>query len=104
MELEGEVERHGLHPRTMGALFDAAIRLRVRNASYRSVLEDWGEEISNQVATSDLRDLVNAGLLEQRGKKRGTFYVAGETIGAIRERAQADRKPITADRLFRKEA
>ncbi len=98
--LEHLAQQHRLHPRTMAALFDAAIGLRVRNASYRSVLEDWGETISNQVATSDLRAMVQEGLLEPRGKKRGTFYVATSQVVEIRDELRAKRAQIDASSLF----
>jgi hypothetical protein len=52
-----------LPERSMAALFEAALGLRIRNSSYRAALESWEEEISNQAATSDLRAMVNAGLL-----------------------------------------
>ena len=85
--------KRGLRERSIQALFDATLGLRVRNASYRSVLKRFGaEEVSHQVATSDLRALVNAGLLEQRGKKRGTFYVAAEPLEEIRSRARERRQ------------
>jgi Fic family protein len=90
-----------LPERSIQALFDATLGLRVRNASYRSVLKRFGaEEVSHQVATSDLRALVNAGLLEQRGKKRGTFYVAAEPLEEIRSRARERRRPLDAGSLF----
>jgi Fic family protein len=94
-------EGRKLPPRTIGGLFDAAIGLRIRNASYRKDVELVElEEITNQVATNDLRKMVNAGLVEQRGSKRGTFYVASEELAAIRERVRANREPIDASSLF----
>jgi Fic family protein len=99
-ELEARVEAHGLPARALGALFDAAIGLRVRNASYRAVLAGWGETISNQVATTDLRAMVQSGLLKQEGRKRGTSYVAGDPIVEIAMRARAGRHTIDAASLF----
>jgi Fic family protein len=91
----------GLPERSTGSLFDAAIGLRIRNASYRRDVElVEGEEITNQVATNDLRKLVEAGLVIQRGAKRGTHYVASDELAAIRERARAGRRPIEATSLF----
>jgi hypothetical protein len=85
----------------MAALLDAAIGLRVRNAGYRAVLRrQWDEEISNQVATIDLRNMVNSGLLEQRGAKRGTFYVASPVLKDIRTRVRQSRQPIDTSELF----
>jgi len=91
----------GLPTRSVGGLFDATIGLRIRNASYRRDVELGElEEITNQVATNDLRKMVNAGLLYQRGSKRGTFYVATEILEAIREGVRANREPIDATSLF----
>jgi Fic family protein len=93
-------QKHGLPERTVTPLFDAAIGLRVRNASYRSALRRFDEAISNQVATSDLRSMVSAGLLEQHGAKRGTYYRAAETLQAIYADVRGKRTPIDASRLF----
>jgi Fic family protein len=102
MELETLMASKGKLPdRSIQALFDATLGLRVRNASYRSILKrSENEEVSNQVATNDLRSIVEAGLLEQRGKKRGTFYVAGPALIEIRERVRGGRQPIDANTLF----
>jgi hypothetical protein len=82
-------------------LFDATIGLRIRNASYRRDVELGElEEITNQVATNDLRKMVDAGLLYQRGSKRGTHYVATEILEAIRDGVRANREPIDASSLF----
>ncbi len=102
IELERVVDEAGLRPRSVMALFDAASDLRVRNASYRSVLRDADEEISNQVATTDLAAMVKAGLLRKRGEKRGTHYVAGTRVEELRERVRADRTSLdeAAQSLF----
>jgi Fic family protein len=76
-------QRHGLAERTITVLFDATIGLRVRNSSYRSALRSYDEAISEQVATGDLRRMVQAGLLRRLGAKRGTYYLAGEPLQAI---------------------
>lgn len=94
-------EKKGLPERVIQALFDATLGMRVKNSSYRSVLKHFAnEEISNQVATSDLRAIVNAGLLEQHGKKRGTYYVAAPPLVEIRDRVKGGRSPIDASSLF----
>lgn len=99
-ELERLIQQHKLADRTLAALFDAAIGLRIRNSSYRAALEAAGETISKQVATIDLRSMVHAGLLEQKGQKRGTFYVAAPPLREIRSRLTAGRQPIDTSRLF----
>ncbi len=99
-EIEQLMVNHRLPERAMTALFDAAIGLRVRNSSYRSVLKRSDEEISNQVATNDLRAMVAAGLLAQRGRNRGTYYEAAPPLIEIRARIRADRQPLDADSPF----
>jgi Fic family protein len=102
MELEDVVQaKGGIPDRSIQALFDATLGLRVRNASYRSLLKKFESEvISNQVATSDLRLMVQAGLLEQHGKKRGTYYVASPVLVDIRKRVRGGRQPLDASSLF----
>ena len=75
-----EVHRHGLHERAVMALLEAATGIRVRNSSYRA-----SADISNNLASRDLKSLVDAGLLEARGERRGRHYVAGGNVRAIRE-------------------
>ena len=101
LEVEALANAHRLPDRAMAALLDAAIGLRVRNAAYRAVLRrEWQEEISNQVATNDLRLMVNAGLLEQRGAKRGTYYVGSPVLREIRAEVRRGRATIDTTRLF----
>lgn len=73
--LEIEVERLGLHPRTMNALMDAATGRRVRNPVYRK-----DAAVSAQVAKRDLKLLVEAGLLVPEGERRGRVYVASQLM------------------------
>jgi Fic family protein len=99
--LEGLREERRLPARTIGSLFDAALGLRIRNASHRKNVEMVElEEISQQVATNDLREMVKAGLVEQQGAKRGAYYVAAEPLVEVRDRIRADRQPIDASSLF----
>jgi Fic family protein len=89
-----------LQPRMLSALFDATVGLRVRNASYRTALELSDEEITKQAATDDLRTMVQAGLLERFGARRGSFYQAADPLKAIWAEARKNRKPINASSLF----
>lgn len=100
LELERLRTTRHLHERTMAAIFDAAIGLRIRNGSYRAQLRDWREEVSNQVATSDLKLMVDSGLLAKHGHKRGTYYVAAPIVSGIVARLRAERQPIEAGRIF----
>lgn len=74
---------------------------RIRNASYRAQLRDWREPVSNQVATSDLKAMVDAGLLMQHGQKRGTYYSAAPLVGALSATVRSERQPIDAARIFK---
>lgn len=100
IELDTLRRKAGVAERTMAALFYSALGLRVRNASYRTVVRSWGEEISGQVATNDLQRLVTAGLLLQRGAKRATHYMAGPAVRAAQDAVRRDRALIDASGLF----
>jgi Fic family protein len=93
--------REHLHERTLPTLFDATLGLRVRNSSHRANVEAFdGNAISHPVATSDLRTLVELGLLEKRGEKRGTYYMATGRLNSIRESVRKGRKQIDDSALF----
>lgn len=98
--LEALCQRERLPVRTASALFDATLGLKVRNSSYRTALKMWDEEISNQGATDDLRAMVQAGLLERHGARRGTFYVAADPLRSIGEEVRRSRTPLNVDSLF----
>ena len=87
-ELEQEIRRHGLPDRVIYALSDATLGYRIRNAAYRSVAD-----ISDTLASRDLRELVKRGLLVPAGEKRGRVYVGAEILRAIRERTKEPRNP-----------
>lgn len=99
-EIEALLPASKLPDRAMAALYDTAVGLRVRNSGYRAVLKAWDEEISNQVATTDLGAMVRAGLLEAQGKKRGAFYVAAGPLLEIQRRRVMGRQPIDTADLF----
>jgi Fic family protein len=99
-QLEGVCAERRLPARMLSALFDATVGLKVRNASYRTALRMWDEEIPNQGATDDLRAMVNEGLLERFGARRGAYYLAADPLKAIWEDVRKSRKPINASSLF----
>jgi Fic family protein len=85
---------HGLPERSAAALYDAAFGLRLRNAGYRSLVEQtMGEEISALSASRDLAALVKSGLLLARGERRGRHYVGSPGVRELRERIRASRAP-----------
>ncbi len=90
-ELELLVEKNRLPERSIMALFDAMVGLRVRNATYRAYFQDTPEEITDATASRDLRTLVAAGLLEAAGEKRGRHYVAQPQLRAIYEQVVKNR-------------
>ena len=105
IELTSRIAKARLQERTIVALFDAALGMRVKNSAYRSALKYGAdEEISVQVATSDLKALVGAGLLVQHGKKRGTYYVAAPDVLEIRAELRRQRPKIDTTSLFRQAA
>jgi Fic family protein len=86
--LDELASRLRLNDRTLTLMFDAAIGLRVRNSTYRAMNND---EISEAVATRDLKALVDRGLLEPHGEKRGRYYTATDELKAVWEGVVADR-------------
>lgn len=87
-ELEIEVARRKLDERMIPVLYDAAIGIRIRSARYRLLAE-----VSNQVATRDLRALVGEGFLVPKGEKRGRMYIASETLKSIYQKTREPRIP-----------
>jgi Fic family protein len=77
--LEAELKSSRLNERMILALSDAAYGLRVRNSGYRKAAD-----VSEEVAGKDLRALVERGLLQPLGEKRGRFYIASERLKALR--------------------
>lgn len=80
-DLAREVERRGLQERTALALLEVAGGRRVRNASYRV-----SADISNNLASRDLKGLVDCGLLLAEGERRGRAYRASDLVKDIRAR------------------
>jgi len=91
-DLENLVKEKGLHPRTALGLLEAAFGTRVRNASYRV-----SADISGNLASRDLKHLVDAGLLEAKGERRGRQYMAALPVREIRDK---NRRPKDAGDPF----
>jgi len=98
--LERAAESARLPERTVDALFYASLGMRVTNSSYRASASSSGQEISNQTATTDLAQMVRAGLIEKHGAKRGSYYVGSPTLIDFYAKLRSQRKPITTDHLF----
>ena len=88
-ELEREVTRRQLPERVIFALFDATVGLRVRSSTYRTPAE-----ISAQVASRDLKMLVDQKLLLPHGEKRGRSYVASQWLRDLRQRTREPRTGV----------
>jgi Fic family protein len=101
-ELEKLIKSRGLPERSIPLLYDAAHRLKVRNAIYRTLLEDVSaEEISEAAAGRDLKLAVDRGLLSAHGEKRGRFYTATSELEAVWDTIKAKRpEPPSVEVLF----
>lgn len=77
-ELEAEIKKAALPDRSILALSDASLGLRVRSIHYKNLAD-----ISQVVASRDLKAMVKAGLLIAVGEKRGRIYKASERIRQI---------------------
>lgn len=72
-------EKHGLPERVHMVMFDAALGFRVTNPRHRA-----DAEISEVVASRDLKRLSDIGLFVPFGEKRGRFYRAGDELRVAR--------------------
>lgn len=79
-ELEKVAEEHRLPDRTILVMFDAALGLRVRNATYRAALDG---DVSNQTATRDFNLLIERRLFEPHGERRGRYYTAAPELAEV---------------------
>jgi Fic family protein len=86
-QLESETKNNGLPERAIAALADAAFGYRVRNSTYRTTVD-----VSELSASRDLKLLVEAGLLEAQGDKRGRSYIASPYLRAIRDNARESQR------------
>lgn len=90
--------RRRVPERAVAALMDAALGLRIRNASYRTAVElSHGDAISELTATRDLKALVEAGLLEAVGERRARHYRASGEVRAVWEGLRRERPAFPDD-------
>ena len=73
--IDGERQRAGLDDRAMGSLYNAAVGFRVRRRDHIEYAD-----VSERVATSDLKKLVEAALLQAIGDQRGRYYLPSELL------------------------
>ncbi len=94
-------EQHRLPERCAAGLMDAAYGLRLRRGSYRSTAAAVaGDEISDLTATRDLKAMVDAGLLQAVGERRGRYYVAVDELTEARRKVRLSRSPRAEDDPF----
>ena len=74
-EIERVLENMGINDRALPSLADAAFGYKVRRSHYLH-----SAEVSEQVASRDLKLLVDSGLLAAQGETRGRVYVASERL------------------------
>lgn len=86
-DIEIIVREYALPERTEAALVMAAFGRTVRNSIYQK-----SADVSDQVASRDLKKLVDAGLLAPKGERRGRVYRGSALLRQVRER---NREPRT---------
>ena len=94
-ELEAMVAAAGLPDRSIGPLFNASLGLRLRNHAYRT---DAG--VSEQVASRELRLLVESGMLEARGERRGRYYLRSQRLLELDQSIRRRRPARSTDDPF----
>ena len=87
----------GLHERMEGPLLEAAFGYKIRNLRYRTE-----NEISDVVASRDLKRLCDAGLLVPVGEKRGRYYVADKKLLEIPLRTRDNSRAADPYKIARK--
>ncbi len=94
-ELLNLVESRGLPERTAMALLQAAFGSKVRNSSYRV-----SADVSNNLASRDLKVLVDTDLIVAKGERRGRHYEASPTVAEIRRKLRLPKQaadPFASD-------
>ncbi|MEK7265078.1 MAG: Fic family protein [Pseudomonadota bacterium] len=82
-ELDKLRAEHGFPERYLAALLDATFGYKVRNQRYREE-----NDISDVVASRDLKEMTNAKFLSAIGEKRGRYYVAAKALLEIQEKSK----------------
>ncbi len=94
-------EARGLPERCAAGLMDLTFGLRLRRGTYRSAIETAiGEEISDLMASRDLKAMVDSELVEAVGERRGRYYLAGDPLVDLRRKVRAARPEKAHDDPF----
>lgn len=102
IELERLASKRGVPDRAINVLWDATMGYRIRRSVYYAMGVASGEDMTEQTATRDLRQLADLGLILPEGEKRGRFYVASKELRSIRQAIidardpRDDRNPFVA--------
>ncbi len=87
-------EKAKLPERSVAGLWDAAVGLRVRNATYRRAVQlAVDQEITDLTASRDLRAIVEAGLFTPVGERRGRSYIASPVLRRVGDSIREARPP-----------
>jgi Fic family protein len=93
--LEAAIAKRKLPDRSLGPLFNASMGLRLRNATYRAEAD-----VSELVASRDLKALVDADLLVPNGAKRGRYYTRTTLLTDIDIEVRSRRPPQATEDPF----
>ncbi len=96
-EVEALLQRKKVNERALPALVDAAFGYRIRRSHYMT-----SAEVSEQVASIELRMLVDLGFLVAEGETRGRLYRASDKLSQIYRRNHEPRSnvdPFTQEAL-----
>lgn len=85
-------EAHRLPERVVGGMMEAALGFRLRNSTYRSIVElTADQELSELTATRELKAMVDAGFLAALGERRGRHYLAEPVLLDVQRRIRVAR-------------
>ena len=84
-----EAQSARLPARVIPVLFNTALGFRAQRSAYRALVD---EEVSEAMATRDLRAMADAGLLVAHGEKRGRFYTASVELRASAREIRGQRQ------------
>lgn len=88
--IDEQRQHDGLQKRTMGSMYNAATGLQIRRPDHIRYAE-----VSERVATSDLKKMVDAGLMRAVGERRGRHYVAANRLRRLRLRTKEEHVPFS---------
>jgi Fic family protein len=85
---EGEIEQRKLPERMVAPLHHCVSGFMLRNSTYRDIAEG---DITENLASRDLKALVEAGMLQAHGEKRGRYYTP---VDRLREQNRAVKRAV----------